>query len=228
MRTVISRRPASASRAGALLLVLEMMVLLVPALWRLWHSRKLRAGSRFPRRAANGPAGFLVAAVAAASLAGIGTLWGRLQLPDPLQFRREIADSTVAMIRERPLHGFGLGTFAQVYPGYATFDAGALVEHAHDDWLEWTAEGGIPFAVVWLLLASTLVRPALHSSWATGSQWAMGLLAIFLHALVDYPFAKFGLTAWIFALAGMLQAQGERTPSPNALTLQTQQKEIFL
>ena len=168
------------------------------------------------------PTAFLGVTLVAASLAGVGTLWERLQAPNPFQYRRQIVGSALAMIAERPGRGFGLGTFPQVYPGYATFDAGAVVEHAHNDWLEWSIDGGLPFTFVSLLLAGTLIVPAIRS------RWGIGLLAILLHALVDYPFAKFGLTTWIFALAGMLQAQGERTPSPKALTVQTQKKEIFL
>ena len=212
---------ASASRAGAALLVVEAVVLLAPVLPGSFLSNK-RTGRRSGFRARAAPAAFLFMVLMAASLAGTGTLWGRLQAPDPFQFRRQIAASAMAMIAERPFQGFGLGTFAEVYPAYATIDIGAVVEHAHNDWLEWAAEGGLPFALLWLLLGIRLAIPAIRSG------WGIGLVALFLHALVDYPFAKFGLTAWTFALAGMLQAQGERTPSPNALTIQTQHKEIFL
>jgi hypothetical protein len=29
-----------------------------------------------------------------------------------------------------------------VYPAFATFDPGVIVNQAHSDWLQWTAEGG--------------------------------------------------------------------------------------
>jgi hypothetical protein len=54
--------------------------------------------------------------------------------------------------------------------------------------------------VVWMALACALFLPALRSV------WAMGIIAAFLHAFVDYPFARFGLTAWNFALIGALMA----------------------
>jgi len=43
--------------------------------------------------------------------------------------------STIAMAREKPWTGFGLGNFENVYPAYALFDDGAIVNHAHNDWL---------------------------------------------------------------------------------------------
>ena len=108
------------------------------------------------------------------------------------------------MIRDHPWQGAGLGTYAYVYPAYATFDLGARVEHAHNYWLEWAAEGGIPLALVWLILALAISVPAVRSV------WGIGILAVFLHSLVDYPFARFGLTAWNFILIGALSAASVR------------------
>jgi O-antigen ligase len=179
---------ASASRAGATLLIFETIAVFV----------SLR-GSKNRR-----PMMFQLAAATAAlaAVAGAGTLASRLRQPDPMLYRREIARSTLEMIAEHPWRGNGLGTFAAVYPAYATFDTGAIVDHAHNDWLEWASDGGLPFAAAWLVLALATVRPALRSV------WGIGIVAVFLHALVDYPFARFGLTAWIFALVGALRRAG--------------------
>jgi O-antigen ligase len=179
---------ASASRAGATLLILETIAVFV-----------LVRGSenRLPMMLQLAAAAAVLAAVA-----GAGTLAGRLRQPDPMQYRREIARSTLQMIAEHPWRGDGLGTFATVYPAYATFDTGAIVDHAHNDWLEWASDGGLPFAAVWLVLALATVRPALRSV------WGIGIVAVLLHSLVDYPFARFGLTAWIFALLGALRRAG--------------------
>ncbi|MEQ1884622.1 MAG: O-antigen ligase family protein [Bryobacteraceae bacterium] len=187
---------ASASRAGAALLTAEAVVLLwhAPRRWRLY---------------------FGAAALASIAVAGAGTLLGRLQLTDPFAFRRDIAASTIEMIAERPLRGFGLGTFPQIYPSYARFDAGAVVNHAHNDWLEWCAEGGIPFALVWLTLAISTIPGAFRS------KWGLGVIAVFLHALVDFPFAKPGLAAWAFALIGTLEGgRNEKSMRPRTLTMQ--------
>jgi hypothetical protein len=45
------------------------------------------------------------------------------------------------------------------------------------------------------------IRPAIESV------WAVGLIAICLHAIVDYPFARLGVCGWYFALAPMLAGE---------------------
>jgi len=181
---------ASSSRAGAVLLVLETLGVFL--LVRPRPGRRLVAG-------------FAAGAIVFAALAGGDTLIQRFHDSDPLQYRREIYASSLAMIAERPWTGYGLGTFATVYPEFATFDAGAVVEHAHNDWLEWAGEGGWLYAGVWLLLALAVVRPALQSI------WGIGIVAVFLHALVDYPFARFGVAACLFILVGALENSSART-----------------
>ncbi len=175
---------ASGSRAGAILLLAEAGLVM---------------GLTSRRRAI---AKFVMLAALLAMVAGAGTLFGRFAEKDPFRYRREMAASSVQMIRDHPWQGSGLGTYASVYPAYATFDLGARVEHAHNYWLEWAAEGGIPLALVWLVLALAVSVPAVRSI------WGIGILAVFLHALVDYPFARFGLTAWNFALLGASSVRG--------------------
>ncbi len=99
------------------------------------------------------------------------------------------------MIGDHPWRGYGLGTFIDVYPTYARFDPGAVVDHAHNDWLEWAAEGGGGFLAAWALLAIAISPIAVRST------WGIGTIAVFLHALVDYPFAKFGIAAWVFVIS---------------------------
>jgi O-antigen ligase len=181
---------ASASRAGAAILVLEAIAI-------LWIRRKSPAVRRLAL-------GLAAATILFAAIPGIGNLAGRLVAPDPFQGRREIAHSTLAMISSRPWTGFGLGTFPAVYPAFAVADLGQSVEHAHNDWLEWTGEGGIGFAAVWLGLAVWCVRPAVRTG------WGIGVLGCFLHGMVDYPFARFGIAAWAFLLIGMLAATDMR------------------
>jgi O-antigen ligase len=182
---VLAAGLASASRAGAALLLLELFV----GIYLLGNSLRRRI---LP---------LVLAGTVFAALAGAGVLWGRLKDPDPLQYRREIFRSATEMIATRPLNGFGLGTFATVYPEFAHFDSGTEVDHAHSDWLEWAAEGGLPFAILWLALMALIARPAIRSV------WGLGVLAVFLHALVDDPFARFGVAAWQFLLIGAVLSE---------------------
>jgi O-antigen ligase len=173
---------ASASRAGSAILTLEALWMTV-LMWR--RMRKALAG-------------LVLATGALIFVMGAGTLVARLGEPDPLSVRREVFRSVWAMVQSRPWTGYGLGTFSDVYPGFAEFDPGTRVEHAHNDWLEWASEGGIPFAALWAFFAIFIVRRALRPI------WGVGILAVLVHALVDYPFARLGITAWFFALAGAL------------------------
>jgi len=181
---------ASGSRAGAILLLAEAGVVL---------------GLISRRRVA---AKFIMWTTLLAVVAGAGTLVGRFAEKDPWRYRREITESTLKLIADHPWRGYGLGTYTYVYPAYATFDIGAVVEHAHNQWLEWSAEGGIPLALVWLTLAAGISVRAVRSI------WGIGILAAFLHALVDYPFVRCGLTAWDFTLIGALSAASVRKAQP--------------
>ena len=144
------------------------------------------------------------AASACALVAVVGwqTIWERLQEPNPYSLRADLNRSSAAMVRERPLTGFGLGTWPAAYPGYALYDDGTFVNQAHDDWAQWAVEGGIPLFLTMLAVAAMLAPQALRSL------WGMGLIAVFVHAAVDYPFEQRpALAAYFFALMGVLAAE---------------------
>jgi O-antigen ligase len=189
-----------ASRAGSVLLIAEA----VTGLFLMRQRFQLR-------RARASLLTFALASAACASLAGAGVLVRRFAAPDPFQDRREIFRSTLLMIKTgtmiqaRAWMGYGLGSFSTVYPQFAEFDPGASVEHAHNDWLEWTAEGGLVYAAAWAVLAVWSVRPAVRSI------WGLGVPAVFLHALVDYPFARLGISVWVFLLLGVLAREPEKS-----------------
>jgi O-antigen ligase len=177
-----------ASRAGALLVTVEVVA--VPL--------ALSARNRHVRSAAIRLSLLLFIFVA---VAGWALLWNRFQDPDPFQGRREMLSGTLAMIRSRPWTGFGLGTFRIAYPAFAPVDFGAVVNHAHNDWAEWAAEGGIPFGLLLLSVAIWSITKALRTV------WGIGLLAVFAHSMVDYPLHVPVLELWLFTLLGVLAAE---------------------
>ena len=146
-------------------------------------------------------------AIVFVAVAGWAVLWNRFQDPDPLQGRREMLAGAVAMIHARPWTGFGLGTFRTAYPAYAPVDFGAVVNHAHNDWAEWAADGGIPFALLLLSLAIWSIPAGFRTV------WGIGLIAVFIHCTVDYPLQKPVLELWLFTLLG---AQAAETCQPIA------------
>lgn len=122
----------------------------------------------------------LVAVFAAA--AGWRQLASRFDHGDLPDGRSELVAAAVHMARDRPLTGFGLGSFQAAYPSYAVIDNAQRANHAHNDWAEWAATGGLPllamYAMVFGLTLPLLVRKI----------WPIGVLAMCLHALVDFPF----------------------------------------
>ncbi len=166
---------AGASRAGSLLVTAEVLLCLFLITIRptaqgmpAWHRHRFTLATLF-----------LVAALVA--VVGWQPLYDRFMLPDPYQGRRELAISTLAMIRDRPLTGFGAGTWTTVYPAYAIFDFGRFANAAHNDWLQWAADGGIPFAAVFFALFCI----SLAIAWRV--PWAIGIAAVFIHSTIDFP-----------------------------------------
>jgi O-antigen ligase len=140
-------------------------------------------------------------AIVFTAVVGWAVLWARFQDPDPLKGRREMLASTISMIEARPYMGFGLGNFPTVYPKYASVDFGAIVNHAHNDWAEWAADGGIPFSLLLLSIAIWGLRKA------AGFPWGIGIFAVFVHSVVDFPLQDPLLALWLFALVGVLSAE---------------------
>jgi O-antigen ligase len=178
---------ASGSRAGAALVCLELVAVILLAYARNRKRSFLAAAATV----------VLLSAVFVYA-AGFDTLFQKLQQKDQLQVRRQINRSSLEMIRAHPLTGWGLNTYVPVYRMFAHYDDGRYVNRAHNDWLQFAAEGGIPFATLMLIVFFSVIRPAVRSV------WGLGVMAVGLHALVDYPFARLGVCAWYFALVGIL------------------------
>lgn len=170
------------SRAGIVLLLAELVYL------------GLRATSK--------PLLVMAGAIVIAAVAA-GVMWQRfeaLSTNTPYDSRNATARASIQMVREKPLLGFGLGTWANVYPAYAERDTGFRLIHADDDWLEWTAEGGIPFIAIMLVLAAVAMRAA----WK--EPWCAGCVAVMLHSVVEFPLQKQAIWAWFLVLLAAAQS----------------------
>lgn len=172
---------ASASRAGSFLGLLETATMVLFALRRP-HARRVALVVGL---------GGLTAAVTL----GWQPLGQRLSPSHWKDRRPEMWRSAAKMVRDHALLGVGLGNFPTAYPEYASFDDGTRVNHAHNEFLEWGSEGGV------LLAAGLFVGLWLVAAPALRTGWGIGLAAVLLHALVDYPFRRLGLVSWYFLLA---------------------------
>lgn len=185
---------AAGSRAGSAICLALLIALPVFA-----YARGVISGRSLARVILLGGA----AVCALVAVAGWQTIWERLQEPNPYAVRAEMNRSSLAMVKDRPVTGFGLGTWSSAYPKYALYDDGTFVNQAHDDWAQWAVEGGVPLFLAMLAVVAMLA-PA-----AARSLWGIGLMAVFVHATVDYPFEQRpALAVYLFALMGVLAAEG--------------------
>jgi hypothetical protein len=199
---------ACASRAGTVLATAEILVVAV-----LMAARGVTTGRAIG-------AALLRAAVlfvAFTAVVGWEHVWDRFWQPDPMTLRREFNISSLHMIAGHPYIGTGLGTWPTIYPKYAIVDPGTFANQAHDDWLQFTAEGGIPFGVLLFTLLIWSLRPAFRSI------WGIGVVAVFLHAFVDYPFSRPALGSWPILILAMLAAAPRSARRVSPLITETAQ-----
>ncbi len=144
------------------------------------------------------------------AVVGWQTIWERFEEPHPYSLRADLNRSSWAMVKDRPVAGFGLGTWSSVYPKYALYDDGTFVNQAHDDWAQWAVEGGVPLFLAMLAVAAMLAPAAVRSL------WGIGVMAVLVHAMVDYPFEqRAALAAYFFGLMGVVAGDSVREETPS-------------
>lgn len=187
---------SSASRMGVILVLCEFLLALL----------LMVVGRRMPMKSAVSLVGILaLLVVAAAGVAGTENISDRLREPNSYAFRGTVLQSTLKMIPGHPWLGSGIGTWSSEYPGFATYDEGVFVNAAHNDWAQWTSEGGVPFLLIVGALVVWLAKPSLQSV------WGLGVLSVMIHGYVDYPLQDPSLQFLWFAFAGALTQVGTRT-----------------
>jgi O-antigen ligase len=127
------------------------------------------------------------------------------------------------MVRDRPVLGWGLGTFLIAYPQYRSFSTDLVVNQAHNDYVQVLVETGIlGFAcVAWFIV--NLYRISLrnwraHSRVATVSVLGalVGCTGILIHSLSDFNLHIPANAAMFFVLCGIASGGTERPTTPEA------------
>ncbi|MGC2400877.1 MAG: O-antigen ligase family protein [Acidobacteriaceae bacterium] len=181
----------SASRGGLILVLAELITVVVLA-------HRQNASGR--RRALYLALALFVVTAVLVLIVGSERTSARFSSEALAQGRWQFALSTLHMIVARPFFGWGLGCWPAVYPAFATFDPGVIVNQAHSDWLQWTAEGGMPVGALMLALSVWSVKPAIRSI------WGIGVLVVLVHAAFDYPFSRPAVGAWPILILAMAAA----------------------
>jgi O-antigen ligase len=206
------------SRAGSVLVGLEL-------LWLAWAWRAAgRSKSRSRSRGWVVPTVVGVFLAAATGSVGFQRLQARFHTTTvDAAARRNLALSSFAVFRDRPLAGTGLGTWKSVYPPFARFHDEYIYDHAHDDYAEWLAESGVAGVVLFTLLVLVLARQfwrnyhnaGLRRQFESGGPrlaLAVGIVALLAHATVDFVFHIPSLMLCFSATLGLLLSPAPVAP----------------
>ncbi len=172
---------AAGSRAGMLAIMMEF--LFVAGVLVFARTRPLL------RR------GFVVLGLAAALLLvlNLDAIGSRMNsLDDPV--RRAVLTDSVRMIRERPVFGWGLGTFSTVYPKFRGLYTDRVINAAHNDNLQLLIETGVAgFAgAVWFVVVvfrrgwSRLAGQRCRSTQAAALAGMAGCAGLLTHSFFDF------------------------------------------
>ena len=187
------------------------------------------------RRAAVGALSWVwIASVAALFLLFLGlALAGPLQeqaitgkLTDQRTSRKVMAATTVEAIKDTFPAGTGLGSFPQVYRTFEDQNSvgSELVNHAHNDYLEFVLELGLPGLVLILAFVAWWASRTIHvwrSSFKGGDLGraaSVVVLVALLHSIVDYPIRTSAMAVFVaMACALMIPVWSRRSqPSPSS------------
>jgi O-antigen ligase len=108
--------------------------------------------------------------------------------------RIDIDRDSLKMFAKKPVLGWGLGTFPEVYPQFRSFYTNFFVNEAHNDYAQLLTEtGAIGFAIM-LWLVTTVYRHGLKklNNWTSDTGEAvslaalLGITGILIHSFVDF------------------------------------------
>ena len=126
---------------------------------------------------------------------GIVNRYARILGPDAaVEYGRlMVFRGTTEMIRRFP-QGVGIGKFESAFRPFQTASLGILFEHAHNDYLETTAEWGVAVAIpFWIVIIGLFISHVrlLMTAKAVETQGILlactgGCFAILVHSLADF------------------------------------------
>jgi O-antigen ligase len=149
--------------------------------------------------------------------------------------RMTIDRDCLRMWRQKPLLGWGLGTFPAVYPQFRSFYTSFFVNEAHNDYLQLLTETGLAgFAIaIWFLVVT------FRRAWAKLDQWTesvngsltvaalLGCVGILVHSFLDFNLqvpanaAVFYVLCAIAASNPLQEAQRQRSRRNHFLVVES-------
>ncbi|MBV8051603.1 MAG: O-antigen ligase family protein [Acidobacteriaceae bacterium] len=208
------------SRGGMFAFVVQMSVLIALILSR-----------RTTTKVAITVAAFLLLSCTSLAWLGGGELLRKV-VKIPAEMQAELSGGTrlsidrdcITMFLEKPFTGWGLGTFAIVYPHFRSFYTNLLIDKAHNDYLQLLVETGAIGGLVMLWFLLSLYRTGIKKleHWPSNAEADVNLAAllaitgILVHSFVDFNLqipANAALFFVLCAISGMpLHQRASRSP----------------
>lgn len=234
---VIERRSAGLLLTGLLVLLLSATVLtgsragialIVPALLAIWLMLRRAGGAtaRWARLAPFAAAVLFLATLAALALSGGNTALGRVagRFAFDGDFRTELWRDTLFAIGRNWPAGVGLGGFQPAMLAAERLEVldPSRPNRAHNDYLEFVLEGGLPAVLIGCAIVALIAARALRL-WRREPWYrdvlglgVMIMVILAAHSLVDYPLRSMALACVTGVAAGLL-ATAPRPPGDGDL-----------
>ncbi len=128
--------------------------------------------------------------------------------------RLNIDRDGLRMLREKPVLGWGLGTFPVVYPQFRTFYTSFFVNEAHNDYLQLAVETGIAgFGIgIWFLALTFRGAAAKLKDWTETINGTLtvaallGCIGILVHSCLDFNLQIPANAALFYVLCAIVAA----------------------
>lgn len=195
--------PMPGTRSGILVIGLMLMAACARALWLVWKEKRSREHGAVRWVPVACLAGFLTAAIAAGVVINRDALrphWKRTKgqvtaLADGQgDLRINLTRDTVRMAMDKPVWGWGVGSYPLVFPGYQGAylrdDQGrinARVLEAHNDWAHLWAETGLGGLLILLVPVGVLLRGVWRTRGVLVRWGGTGVVILMTYALADFP-----------------------------------------
>ncbi len=210
---------ATGSRAGIALSLVSL-----GASWLVWRARPMRPELRHRRRDRRLPwVPYAFGAFGVAMLGGFALLltqsqsFTRISGTSPVEeFRFVVWETMIEFLPQYLPFGSGVGSFVEIFQVHEPSDmlGTSYWNHAHNDWLEWALEGGIPAIALMALALMAFARNTIgliarskagQLEVQLGLAGAVVLFVLGLWSAVDYPLRVPAL-ACLAALASVWMA----------------------
>ena len=113
---------------------------------------------------------------------------------DITEQRLQLWKDSKNIITDFPVTGTGFGSFINIYPGYRTISGDAIVDHAHNDYIELLTNGGVISFLIFLWFVFTVLYKSFKTYLKRHEIYSIyifigcftGIISILMHSTTDF------------------------------------------